>query len=62
MAKSRFGITFPEKTKERRELLIAENCCPECGGELDTGWECNSCGFDAQPEARQIDIDKHRKD
>lgn len=20
---------------------------PECGGELDTGWECNSCGFDA---------------
>ena len=21
--------------------------CPECGGELDTGYECNDCGFDA---------------
>lgn len=23
--------------------------CPKCGGELDTGWECNSCGYDAIP-------------
>lgn len=23
--------------------------CPKCGGELDTGWECNDCGFDAMP-------------
>jgi len=20
--------------------------CPGCGGDLDTGWECNQCGLD----------------
>ena len=25
--------------------------CPSCGGELDTGFECNSCGRDWQPWA-----------
>jgi hypothetical protein len=29
--------------------LAAEDCCPHCLGELDTGWECNDCGFDARP-------------
>ena len=23
--------------------------CPECFGDLDTGWECNRCGHDARP-------------
>ncbi len=23
--------------------------CPICGGELDTGGECNDCGFDTRP-------------
>lgn len=23
-----------------------EQICTECGGELDTGWECNGCGLD----------------
>lgn len=53
---------FPVSVKEHRELLIAEETCPECGGELDTGWECNKCGFDAQPEASKIGIDSYRKD
>lgn len=26
---------------------VAQDLCPKCGGELDTGWECNDCGFDA---------------
>lgn len=39
---------------ERRELLIENDVCPECGGELDTGWECNLCGFDALPEQERI--------
>lgn len=43
-------IPIPKENKEHRELLIAEDVCPECGGELDTGWECNECGFDAMPE------------
>lgn len=25
----------------------ANDICPMCGGELDTSWECNDCGFDA---------------
>ena len=27
---------------------VADDKCPVCPGELDTGWECNSCGFDAR--------------
>lgn len=27
--------------------LVAEDVCPKCLGELDTGWECNDCGYDA---------------
>ena len=26
---------------------VKNDVCPKCGGELDTGWECNSCGYDA---------------
>ena len=25
--------------------------CPSCGGDLDTGWECNSCNLDWMPWA-----------
>jgi rubredoxin len=31
----------PVKRKASKDI------CPKCGGELDTGWECNDCGFDA---------------
>jgi hypothetical protein len=30
-------------------ILISEDRCPMCLGHLDTGWECNSCGYDAKP-------------
>lgn len=35
-----------------RSWLIENDFCPQdgCGGELDTGYECNRCGFDARPE------------
>lgn len=29
--------------------LIKEDTCPRCLGELDTGWECYQCGYDAMP-------------
>ena len=28
--------------------LVAKDICPRCRGDLDTGWECNDCGYDAQ--------------
>ncbi len=37
-----------------RRNAIANDQCPECGGDLDTGWECNDCGFDARDEALAI--------
>ena len=51
MNKTPFGIQTPTTDKERREFLISEGKCPECGGELDTGWECNDCGRDFQADA-----------
>jgi tRNA(Ile2) C34 agmatinyltransferase TiaS len=31
-----------------RRHAAKNDVCPECGGALDTGWECNDCGYDAQ--------------
>lgn len=39
---------------QKRQEAIAQNICPACAGELDTVWECNSCGFDARPEVLAI--------
>jgi hypothetical protein len=27
--------------------LVKQDFCPICLGELDTGWECTKCGYDA---------------
>lgn len=41
--------TFPIQSPALRRFCVREEeRCPECGGGLDTGWECNDCGFDAQ--------------
>jgi tRNA(Ile2) C34 agmatinyltransferase TiaS len=40
---------FPLQSVAVRKWTAMQDICPECGGELDTGWECNSCGFDALP-------------
>jgi len=29
--------------------VALQDTCPICFGELDTGWECNNCGYDAMP-------------
>ena len=50
-ARFAFGIQIPATVKEQREFLITQDKCPECGGSLDTGWECNDCAFDALDEA-----------
>lgn len=44
--------TFPIQSPALRRICARDDeRCPECGGPLDTGWECNDCGFDAMPEA-----------
>ena len=36
-----------EWSGETAQELVARDVCPRCLGALDTGWECNKCGFDA---------------
>ncbi|MCA8239868.1 hypothetical protein [Burkholderia sp. AU32262] len=44
-------LTFPVKSPAlRRHLMREDVCCPECGGLMDVGYECNDCGFDGMPE------------
>lgn len=40
---------YPIKNKTLRHHAVKNDLCPECGAELDTGWECLRCGFDARP-------------
>lgn len=41
--------------------IVDRNNCPKCLlGELDTGWECNDCGYDAMPIATQHNRDNGR--
>ena len=37
---------FPVNHRELQEAYVADDICPDCGGELDTGWECNDCKSD----------------
>lgn len=39
--------------------LVEDDYCPRCLGELDTGWECTDCGFDAAPRPTQTTA-RHR--
>lgn len=39
----------PIQHKEYREAYAADDVCPDCGGELNTGWECIDCGKDHEP-------------
>ena len=46
---------MPKETNPRNlsdqsvSILVNEDRCPMCLGQLDTGWECNECGYDAKP-------------
>lgn len=39
---------YPIKNATLRHAEVKQDRCPECGGELDTGWECNDCGADCK--------------
>jgi len=51
-SEARKGLTFPIQGIGLRGYWARRDVCPECGGELDTGWECTVCDYDAKPEAR----------
>lgn len=40
---------------------IANDRCPLCMADLDTGFECNGCGFDAMPLAQTFGQDRLQK-
>ena len=51
MADNITRIGYPVPRTVLRRHLARQNVCPECGGALDTGWECNDCDYDAMIEA-----------
>lgn len=38
--------TWPEDRPVYRKALAIEDVCPDCGGDLNIGWECTKCGAD----------------
>ena len=50
------GAPFPLQSKALRSASSRQDICPECGGELDTGWECNECRYDAKDEAYPLHL------
>lgn len=48
-------LQYPITDPHYRVKVVTEvNKCPECGADLDTGWECmnyRKCGYDARPIA-----------
>ncbi|WP_176331567.1 hypothetical protein [Burkholderia vietnamiensis] len=44
-------LSFPIKSPAlRRHMMRHDMTCPECGDQMDVGYECNGCGFDGMPE------------
>jgi hypothetical protein len=49
------GIHKPGLPKQK----VASDICPACGGDLDTGWECTRCGYDAINERGQREVRRY---
>ena len=46
-------LQYPVKSPAlRRHLMKHDGLCPECGGDLAVGYECNECDFDGYEEMR----------
>ena len=42
-----------QPTTQYERDMVAKHRCPRCRGDLDTGWECTDCGYDAMPIANE---------
>lgn len=53
--------SYPIKDPGQRKAYVDDDCCPECGSNLDTGFECvnRRCKYDAYDEALS-ELDKKR--
>lgn len=49
------GVTEKNVSMTQVERLC-HDLCPKCGNDLDTGWECNTCGYDAIGDVRRIGV------
>lgn len=56
---SEFGIT-PDQEAHAIDR-VSKDLCAKCDGELDTGWECNDCGWDGRPFALMIGAPERRQ-
>lgn len=57
---ARIEPKYPLRSPALRAHAAKNDTCPECAGALDTGWECNDCGYDARdlaypPHQRALD-------
>ena len=41
-------------TPRALKILLKNDLCPICLHDLDIGWECNSCEFDAMPLVQSV--------
>lgn len=59
-AEAPLGIkSFPVKSRAvRRELVRRYEKCPDCGRDLDTGFECIDCGYQAHKEFPNATYDR----
>jgi len=44
-------------TPDQIAKVLNQEICPLCDGELDTGWECGDCNFDALPIVQEYQPD-----
>lgn len=46
-----------QPTTQWERDMVAKGNCPRCREKsLDTGWECNECGYDAMPIALETEV------
>jgi hypothetical protein len=53
-----YGVLPSEQ--DRAVARVKQDLCAKCDGELDTGWECNKCGWDGQPFALMTGIKREK--
>lgn len=63
--RGRMGSEMSEKINvseiKRITELVLRDKCAKCDGELDTGFECNKCGWDGSPFVHMLNAPEKRQ-